>query len=73
MATYTITDMERNRREYRADLRRNGKLVGHVERGWRSGYHARGYTAHIDGKIVASGDTLADIRQELAEDDPVED
>lgn len=53
---------------YRADLTLDGRKVGIVERGWSQG--GRGsyrYVALVNGLTVAMGETLADLRGELAE------
>lgn len=65
----TITRAEHGRGgEFSADVEVDGRTVGRVERGWAMGGSRRGeYRATVDGRIVASGRTLTELRAELRE------
>lgn len=55
-------------REYAADLELDDQRVGRVERAWSmGGMRAKDYRAIIAGTIVATGETLAELRAELRE------
>lgn len=57
-------------REYRAEIEVDGRTVGRVERQQSSkmlGYRAADYRAFVDGRIAATGETLAELRDELRE------
>lgn len=71
MTRFKITNATRSRKEYLADIvSGDGQLLGYVERAESSkmlGYRSGSYRAHIDGAVVATGQTLADLREELRE------
>jgi len=57
-----------SRGEYRADVEVDGRTVAHVERGWnQGGFRANDYRSISGGRIVATGRTLVELRQELRE------
>lgn len=56
--------------EYSADIVLDGNVVGTVSRpgsrkGGGFGYRSNDYRARIDGRIVATGSTVAEVRDEL--------
>lgn len=63
---YRIEKTYRGRTEYQADLLRDGKIVGHVERGQTNGFHGGIYRAVVDGREIASGRTLQSLLEDLA-------
>lgn len=70
MTRLRLTNVSRLRREYRADIEIDGRTVGQVTREQSSkmlGYRAGTYRAHVDGRIVATGDTLEELREGLRE------
>lgn len=66
--TVALRNAVRHGREYRAEVFVDGELVGRAERGWsQGGYRANEYVARVDSLAVATGRTLADLRDELRE------
>lgn len=57
----------RSRGEYTAKLFVYGVKVGRVERGLTTGFGRNEYRAIVEMTTVASGRTLADMREELTE------
>jgi hypothetical protein len=70
-ARFQLTNVRRGiGREYQADIEIDGRTVGRVERaesGKGGGFRAGQYRAKIGHLTVATGETLADLREELRE------
>lgn len=63
-----ITNVQRTSQQYSAEVEVDDRTVARIERGWsQGGYRANDYIARSGHTIVATGRTLAELREELRE------